>query len=73
VIGKRWGDAEGIVLALLGEVDLNGVVFDNVLEEGIMVSPEQRAKWQNVFYGEHNLAEPDRLYWEPGQEKELPE
>ncbi len=62
--GKRWGDPEGIVLDFAGEAELNGVVFDNVLEEGLMVSPEQRAKWKNVFFGEHNLAEPDKLYYD---------
>jgi hypothetical protein len=60
-----FGNPKGIVLDFLGEAKLNGVVFDNVLEEGLMVSPEQRATWKNVFYGEHNLAEPEKLYWEP--------
>jgi len=58
-----FGNPKGIVLDFLGEAKLNGVVFDNVLEEGIMVSLEQRAAWKNVFYGDHNLAEPDKLYW----------
>jgi hypothetical protein len=62
--GKRWGDPDGIVLDFEGTTELNGVVFDNVLEAGIMVSPEQRATWKNVSYGEHNLAEPDRLYYD---------
>jgi len=62
--GERWGNPQGIVLAFFGRADLNGVVFDNVLEDGIMVSPEQRAKWKNVFYGENNLADPDKLYWD---------
>jgi hypothetical protein len=66
--GKRYGNPKGIVLNFLGEAELNGVVFDNVLEDGIMVSPEQRKKWKNVFYGEHNLAAPDKLYWNPGSE-----
>lgn len=62
-LGRQWGNAKGIVLAFLGEANLNGVVFSNVLEDGIMVSPEQRTKWKNIFYGTQNLAEPDRLYW----------
>jgi hypothetical protein len=62
-VGERWGDAKGIALAFLGQTNLNGVVFDNVLLDGITVSPEQRAKWKNVYYGENNLAEPDKLYW----------
>lgn len=44
------------------------MVFDNVLEGGIMVSAEQRAKWKNVFHGQHNLAEPDKLYWDLNKE-----
>ncbi len=62
--GKRWGDPQGIVLDFAGKAELNGVVFDNVLAEGLMVSPEQRAKWKNVFFGENNLAEPDQLYYD---------
>ncbi len=58
-----FGDPKGIVLDFLGEAKLNGVVFDNVLEDGIMVSPEQRAIWKNVSYGTNNLAEPEKLYW----------
>jgi len=67
-IGKQWGDAKGIVLAFLGQTSLDGVVFDNVLEDGITVSSEQKAAWKNVSYGEHNLAEPDKLYWDPETE-----
>ena len=62
--GKRWGDPQGIVLDFAGKAELDGVVFDNVLEEGLMVSPEQRAKWKNVSYGKNNLAEPDKLYYD---------
>jgi hypothetical protein len=29
-----------------------------------MVSPEQRAAWKNISYGEHNLAEPDKLFYD---------
>jgi len=61
--GKRWGDPKGIVLDFAGAAELDGVVFDDVLEEGIMVSPSTRAMWKNVSYGEHNLAAPEKLYW----------
>jgi hypothetical protein len=69
--GKQYGDPKGIVLDFEGQTELNGVVFDNILEGGIMVSPKQHAAWQNVFYGEHNLADPEKLYWdlEPKEEK----
>jgi hypothetical protein len=62
--GEQYGHPKGIVLDFAGRAELNGVVFDNVLEEGIMVSPGQRATWKNVFYGEHNLAEPENLYYD---------
>ena len=61
--GKKYGNPKGIVLAFFGKAELNGVVFDNVLEGGIMVSPETRATWKNVSYGKDNLAEPEKLYW----------
>ncbi len=63
--GKKYGDPKGSVLAFFGKTELNGVVFDNVLEGGIMVSPETRATWKNVSYGKNNLAEPEKLYWDP--------
>jgi hypothetical protein len=63
-LGKQWGDAKGIVLAFFGESNLNGVVFDNVLKQGLMVTPEQRSKWKNIFYGDSNLAESDKLYYD---------
>ena len=46
-----------------GDAPLNGVVFDDLYENGIMVPLATRATWKNVFYGEQNLAEPDKLYW----------
>ncbi len=39
--------------------------IDNILEAGIMAAPGQRAGWKNIFYGEHNQAAPEKLYWEP--------
>lgn len=59
-----FGNPKGIVLDFLGEAKLNGVVFDNVLEGGLMVSPKQRATWKNISYGKNNLAEPGKLYWD---------
>ena len=61
---SRDSQVDGVALYFAGKADLNGVVFDNVLEGCLMVSPQQRAKWRNVFYGEHNLAEPEKLYWD---------
>ena len=31
---------------------------------GIIVAPESRAKWKNIYYGENNLAKPERLYYD---------
>ena len=67
--GGRYGHPKGIVLDFAGQADLNGVVFDNILAGGIMASDDQRAKWKNVFYGDHNLAAPDKLYWNPEEKK----
>ncbi len=57
-------EPEGIVCYFAGDVELNGVVFDNVLEGGIVTPAATRATWKNIFYGEHNLAEPEKLYWD---------
>jgi hypothetical protein len=66
--GARWGDPKGIVLDFAGEAELNGVVFDNVLEGGLMATASQREGWQNLFYGEHNLAPREKLFWNPKKE-----
>jgi len=68
--GKKYGDPKGSVLAFFGKAELNGVVFDNVLEGGIMVSPETRKTWKNISYGKNNLAEPEKLYWETKEDSE---
>ncbi len=68
VVGKRYGNPKGTVLAFFGKAELNGVVFDNVLEDGIMVSPEMRKTWKNIFYGKNNFAEPEKLYWDMKEE-----
>jgi hypothetical protein len=57
-------EPEGIVCYFAGNVELNGVVFDNVIEGGIVTPAATRATWKNIFYGEHNLAEPEKLYWD---------
>ncbi len=59
---------EGIICYFGGRTDVNGIVFDKVCHGGIIVAPEARAKWKNVFYGENNLAEPERLYLDLNEE-----
>jgi len=52
-----------INLTLLGKLDLNGVVFDQVALGGIRLpDPSQRTQWKNVFYGPKNAGKPDELY-----------
>ncbi len=62
--GPSWGTPAGILLYFAGQADLNGVVFDNVLPGGIMAPATTRKSWKNVFYGKHNLAEPEKLHWD---------
>ena len=45
--GKKWGTPEGIVLVFAGRSRLDGVVFDNCYEGGIIASPQQRTAWKN--------------------------
>ncbi len=59
---------EGIGCYFAGQTEFDGVLFDRVYPGGIIVAPEARARWQNVFYGENNLAPPDELYWNQGTE-----
>jgi len=54
---------EGIVCYFAGETDVDGILFDKTYPGGIVVAPEARAKWKNVFYGKGNLAAPEGLYW----------
>ena len=60
----RGGKPEGIVCYFGGKAELDGVMFDNVFAGGIIAPPAMRKTWKNVFYGKHNLAEPEKLYWD---------
>jgi hypothetical protein len=52
-----------IDMVLLGDVRLNGVVFDYVMEGGILLPDvSARDKWKNIFYGRNNAAPPERLF-----------
>ena len=53
---------EGIVCYFAGRTEIDGIMFDKTYPGGIIVAPEARAKWKNVFYGNNNLAKPDKLY-----------
>ena len=60
----RGGQPEGIVCYFAGQTEIDGILFDKCHPGGIIATPESRANWKNVFYGKHNLAEPDKLYWD---------
>lgn len=65
---ELWQDPRmptGIAAVFLGQTDFNGVVFDGFYEGGIIVSPEARAKWKNVSFGDENLAKPEDLFVAP--------
>ena len=56
-----------IDMLLLGKVDLDGVLFEDVLKGGILLpDPAVRSQWKNVFYGGNNGGQPAELYrhWE---------
>jgi hypothetical protein len=59
---RKWGVPDGINFYFAGKTELNGVLFDNVFEGGIMAPAAMRKNWKNVFYGKHNLAEPEKLH-----------
>jgi hypothetical protein len=61
---KRWGEPDGLVCYFAGKTDLNGVVFENILEGGIISTPAARASWKNVSFGKSNAAGPEKLYWD---------
>jgi hypothetical protein len=47
---------------LLGDVDLNGVVFNHIAKQGITVKdPEEVRKWRNVAWGPDNAGKPEEL------------
>jgi hypothetical protein len=59
-----YWNPEGIGCYFAGRTVVDGILFDKVYPGGIIVAPEARAKWKNVFYGQNNLAEPEELYWD---------
>jgi hypothetical protein len=49
--------------AFLGDVQLNGVVFDHFHRGGIMLADMNMVKqWKNVSFGEHNDGKPNELF-----------
>ncbi len=61
---RSYGPSDGLAFYIAGNAALNGVVFDNVLEGGIMAPAAMRKTWKNVSYGKNNLAAPEKLHWD---------
>jgi len=56
-----------VQIMLLGNTELNGVVFDDFDLGGIeMGDPAVRSQWKNVFFGKNNAGTPDALFKRAG-------
>jgi hypothetical protein len=54
---------EKVNLTLLGKLNLNGVLFDQVAKGGIKLpDPAARSAWKNVYFGEQNEGKPEELF-----------
>ncbi len=52
---------KGVTAVFAGKTDFDGIVFEGFYEHGVLVAPEDRARWRHVFFGD-NLAEPAGLF-----------
>ncbi|MEX0654621.1 MAG: hypothetical protein WD534_03175 [Phycisphaeraceae bacterium] len=52
----------GVAAVFRGQTDFNGVHFDGFYEHGIVVRAQDRQRWQNVTFGDHNYAERGKLF-----------
>lgn len=60
--GKKASGDNGIALQLAGDVQLNGVLFDYVMKDGIaLYEPEIAKTWTNVSYGKNNAGSASSL------------
>ena len=61
--GKKASGTNGIALQLAGDVQLNGVLFDYVMQGGIALhNPAMSKTWTNVSYGKNNAASGSKLF-----------
>lgn len=59
---KAFGNT-GITMQLSGDIQMNGVVFDYVCENGIrLADPSMKKDWKNITYGKNNATDVDNLY-----------
>ncbi|MBS3735481.1 MAG: chitobiase/beta-hexosaminidase C-terminal domain-containing protein [Phycisphaerae bacterium] len=61
---EMWERIRGrVCAAFFGDVQFNGVVFDQFHAGGIMLADmDMPKKWKHVYFGEHNAAEPEELF-----------
>lgn len=64
---EQPGIPNGVAAIFRGDLQLNGVVFDGFHPGGIVVAPETRAQWQNVFFGPNNHGTPQELLRDPSR------
>ena len=63
LLGKLETLPPKIDMVFLGKVELDGVLFDDVLKGGIMLPDLTiRSRWKNVFFGDKNEGKPDELF-----------
>lgn len=59
----NYVEPQGLVLALRGRTDFNGIVFDNIKRGGIhLADMAARERWQNVSFGPNNHAPAAELF-----------
>jgi hypothetical protein len=68
---KSMDVPQGISAVMLGETDFDGVVFDGFYAGGLVVDPDARKKWKNVFFGENNLADSEAIFGDPDDVEKL--
>ncbi len=63
VPGVKLPEGLGLELSLGGEMQLNGVVFDQIAAGGIRLSdPAARKQWAHVVFGPNNAAQGEALF-----------
>jgi hypothetical protein len=59
--GRRQTPTQ-VTAVFAGKTTFNGVVFDGFYKGGIVVSPADRARWQNISFGNNNQGKPEELF-----------
>jgi hypothetical protein len=62
-IQGKAGEPQSINMALYGDVQLDGVLFDHIKVGGIVLPDlSLRSRWKNVYFGPHNEGPPKSLF-----------